>query len=121
MYAADQPLLLLICDEPDCLQRLRSTLREAGYLAAASRSLPAAISLLSQVRVDGCVLWGDPALEELEPLRSRLDTLKPGCLKLIIRPGAAEVPEPWKRCSEPDLLESLAGAFGLRPGRDVGA
>jgi hypothetical protein len=109
--AADQPLVLVVCNDAERLTRLRLTLRAAGYLAAPSRSLDAAISLLSQIRVDGCILSLALTEEAADTLRRHLEGLKPGCPKLNVREASEHSFPAWVECSESGLREALARQF----------
>ena len=111
MNAADQPLVLVVCNDAERLTRLRLTLRDAGYLAAPSRSLEAAVSLLSQIRVDGCILGLGMTDDAAESLRRHLEASKPGCPKLRLAEANEHSFPAWVECSETDLRETLARQF----------
>jgi hypothetical protein len=107
----DRPLILIVCRDPERLTGTRQRLREVGFLPASGRAVDAAISLLSQVRVDGCVLCHEVTADEAERLTQALDRVRPGCPKLYLReyqPGALDG---WTVCFSNELDETIVGAF----------
>jgi len=108
-----RPLLLVICSDENRLAALRASLRSAGFLSASGRSVEAAISLLSQVRVDGCVV-ADP-VEPLDAhrLHDRLEQYNTGCPKLCILDFHPEPTSGWLGCDGDGLIARLYECFDL--------
>jgi hypothetical protein len=108
-----RPLLLVICSDEERLATLRAALRGAGFLSASGRSVEAAISLLSQVRVDGCVV-----AEPLDPfdarrLYDRLERYSTGCPKLCLLDAHPVPPDGWHGCEGNLLIARLYECFDL--------
>jgi len=106
-----RPLLLVICSDEDRLAAMRASLRSAGFLSASGRSVEAAISLLTQVRVDGCVI-----AERLEPfdalrLYDRLERYSTGCPKLCLLDDHPVTPTGWHGCDGEGLIACLYECF----------
>lgn len=115
MLNETRPLLLVICSDEARLAALRAELRSAGFLSAAGRSIEAALSLLSQVRVDGCVV-----AEPLDPLAAArlhdcLECYSAGCPKLCLPTSQPEPPHGWHGCPTEALLTRLHECFHLQP------
>lgn len=108
-----RPLLLVICSDEARLAAMRGTLRSAGFLSASGRSVEAAISLLSQVRVDGCVV-AEP-LEPFDALRlyDRLERYSTGCPKLCVLDYHPSPPNGWHGCDGDGLIARLYECFDL--------
>jgi len=110
----NRPLLLLVSEQEPGLAAVRAHLREAGYLVASSRSIPAAVSLLDQVRVDGCVLMGRVSSLEAALLARNLERYTPRCPKVyLLEPGLAS-PEGWSGQQYEQLLPVLQRVFATR-------
>jgi len=99
----ERPLFLLVSADPDRLARVREVLRGAGLLTAGSRSLPAAANLLTQVKVDGCVLCDAPGGGEAEPLLAALLNLDPAPVRICLKQGGGPDPVGWSCCQEAEL------------------
>ena len=85
----------------------RQMLRAIGVLTASGRSIAGAVSLLSQVKVDGCVLCADPAAEEARTLWEALERYRPGCPKIQVCEPPALPLEGWTPCAESDLPAAM--------------
>lgn len=107
----NQPLLLLVSELELGLLSIRSRLRAAGYLVASGRSVDAAISLLDQVRVDGCVVMGSVSVTDARRLALSLDRYNPGCPKMLVQEAGLLAPDPWRGCELEGLLSALQEAF----------
>jgi hypothetical protein len=111
VFQGDRPLVMLICADAERLRRLRRLLRHSGFLVARSESVDAAIKLLTQIRMDGCVACGVLSGEDAEALRRALDRVSPGCPKLHAVPTPADPPPGWTACGEYELVEAAWDAF----------
>lgn len=113
MLNETRPLLLVICSDEDRLRMLRAVLRGGGFLSASGRSVEAALSLLSQVRVDGCVV-AEP-LNSFDALRlyHRLEQYSTGCPKLCLLDSHPEPPHGWHGCDGHNLISHLYERFEL--------
>ncbi|MGV3722857.1 MAG: hypothetical protein ACO1SX_18300 [Actinomycetota bacterium] len=109
-----RPLLLLVSEQEPGLQAVRAHLREAGYLVASSRSAAAAISLLDQVRVDGCVLMGRVSVLEANRLAQTLERYTPRCPKVYLTEPDLFPPDGWDHSQYDQLLLSLSRVFAAR-------
>lgn len=96
----NQPLLLVVCSDEGQLAAVRRTLRAAGFLSTSGRSIEAALSLLTQVRVDGCVVAQPLDHADGRRLTERLEQYNPGCARVCL---TVPMPEGWITC-EPDAL-----------------
>jgi hypothetical protein len=107
---SDRPLFLIVCGDAAGMAAARALVRDAGGLPVASRSIPAALSLLSQIRVDCCLLC-DPAPPELaRELRDQLERFRPDCPKLY-RADAQPAPlDHWSACDGPGLPTAIRRA-----------
>jgi hypothetical protein len=101
----------VICSDEARLAELRASLRGAGFLSASGRSVEAAISLLTQVRVDGCVV-AEP-LEPFDALRlyDRLERYSTGCPKLCLVSDHPAPPDGWHACTGEGLVPCLYRCF----------
>lgn len=103
----DRPLVLVVCSDPDRLARLRAGLRESGIMPASGRSIQAAVSLLSQVQVNGCALAEAAGAEEIRQLDEALRRNSPHSSRLYVREAVkAELPE-WEPCDESSVPEAV--------------
>lgn len=109
-----RPLLLLVAGQEAALMALRALLRESGYLVASSRSIAAAVSLLDQVRVDGCVLTGPATALEAVLLANALERYTPSCPKVFLDEPDSVPPEGWKAVRHDELLATLLRVFAAR-------
>lgn len=111
MLNETRPLLLVICSDEARLAALRAALRGAGFLTASGRSVEAAISLLSQVRVEGCVV-ADP-IDPFDAFRlyERLERYSTGCPKLCILDYHPVPPDGWQGCDSDCLIDRLHQCF----------
>lgn len=108
-----RPLLLVICSDEARLAALREELRGAGFLTASGRSVEAALSLLSQVRVEGCVVADE--IDSFGALRlyERLERYSTGCPKLCVVDYHPVPPEGWRGCDGHSLITQLHACFDL--------
>jgi hypothetical protein len=107
---SDRPLFLIVCADAAGMAAARALVREAGGLPVASRSIPAALSLLSQVRVDCCLLC-DPAPPELAgELWDQLERYRPGCPRLYSADAQPAPLDRWSACDESDLSAAIRRA-----------
>jgi len=109
----DRPFVLVVSDRQERLLAARQTLRAAGILTASGRSMAAAVSLLSQVQVDGCVLIGDPAPGDARELWEALERYRPGCPKIQVCEPPALPLEGWTTCTEADLPAAMAAVVAF--------
>lgn len=107
----NQPLLLMVSEQEPGLFSTRTLLREAGFLVASGRTVEAAISLLAQVRVDGCVLHGHVQEGDAIRLAETLDRYSPGCPKMYLSQSESDLPPGWRRCAADTLVQALKDAF----------
>lgn len=114
MSEEHRPLLLLVSEQEPGLQAVRTHLREAGYLVASSRSTAAAISLLDQVRVDGCVLMGQVSVLDAACLAQSLERYTPRCPKVYLNELDRVPLDGWDDSRYDQLLLSLNRVFAAR-------
>jgi hypothetical protein len=111
VHEDERPLVLVVCEDPSRLEKVREVLRHAGVLPTAGRSVAGAVHLLTQVRVDGCVLCDTVEPGEAADLRDALEEHRLHCPRLFVRnyqPG--ELPG-WTGCDEEDLAAAAVGAL----------
>lgn len=109
-----RPLLLLVSEQEPGLAAVRAHLREGGFLVASSRSVAAAISLLDQVRVDGCVLMGRVSTPEAIRLAQSLERYTPRCPKVYLDEPDMIPPDGWHTSRHDQLLPALRQVFAPR-------
>ena len=114
MSEYDRPLFLVVCDEPGLGPRVRAALRAEGVLSSPGASVRSALRLLSQVRVDGCVIACRVTPVEAEQLRRALEHVSPGCPKLAIAGCVPASAAGWE--THPD--EGIGAAAVIAAGSD---
>jgi hypothetical protein len=102
----ERPLLLVICADPDRLARIRSRLRQAGFLTAMGRNFEGALNLLTQVIVDGCVLCYLPEPAQLQQLETAIRGNREGSVQLCIADACPDPPPGWTASDEERLAET---------------
>jgi hypothetical protein len=110
----DRPLVLVVCEDLTRLTRTREVLRAAGLLPASARSVEAALSLLTQVVTDACLLVQNLSVEEARQLGERLEQVRPGAPKLCVREFLHGPVDGWMPCAEAEAGEALAAALATR-------
>ncbi|CAG0946252.1 two-component system, cell cycle sensor histidine kinase and response regulator CckA [Gammaproteobacteria bacterium] len=125
--AADAPQarLLVVDDEPEIVELLRSILEGAGYEVASAESGEVALALLAEARfdaivsdlrmpdIDGAGLWR--AVREHHPSLARRivfvtgDTLSPGARAFLDESRCASLEKPF---AKPELVQAVQRALG---------
>jgi hypothetical protein len=108
VHEDDRPLLLVVCDDLERLTGMRHLIRAAGPMPATARSVEAAASLLTQVRVDGCLLCTTVTSGDARKLWVALERIRPGCVKLYVSDYESEILEGWEPCSLDQLASTLS-------------
>lgn len=108
-----RPIVLIVCGNRDLLRSTRETLRAAGVLTATARSADAAVALLEQVMMDGCVLCQPTPAEEARRLWHALENLRPGCPRLCVTEHQSRLLDGWMAVGEAELAPTLRAAFSL--------
>jgi len=111
MWEEDRPVVLVVCEETQRASALRAVLRDAGLYAARSPTLEAALRLITQVRVDGCVVCQPMTAEEAQRLGSALDGSRAASTKVCLAEDIKVAPPGWTLCSEADLSEAARRLF----------
>lgn len=120
-----QARLLVVDDEPEIVELLRSMLEGAGYDVASAESGEVALALLAEARfdaivsdlrmpdIDGAGLWR--AVRERHPELARRivfvtgDTLSPGARAFLDESHCASLEKPF---AKPELLQAVQRALG---------
>ena len=111
MLEENRPLLLVVCGDEAQLAAVRGTLRAAGFLSTSGRSVEAALNLLTQVRVDGCVVAQPLDHADGQRLNERLEHYNPGCVRVCVTETGHAAPEGWPCCAGRALPERLRELF----------
>ena len=110
------PIVMVVCADPERLRELRQRLRCDGFLTAAARSPDAALALLTQVQVDGCVV-SDPLDESLGVRLARaLNAIRPGCPKVLLMEAGSDKSGDWSVCPSAEVVETLRQGFRKKRG-----
>jgi hypothetical protein len=111
VHEDDRPLLLVVCDDLERLSSVRHLIRTAGPMPATARSVEAATSLLTQVRVDGCLICTRVSPTGADRLWDALESSRPGCVKLYVTEYQTEKLTGWTPCAEDELASTVSRAF----------
>jgi hypothetical protein len=103
----ERPLVLVVCSDAERLSRVREELRASGLLPAVGRSFAAAVALLSQVQVNGCVIVERTTPLEAERLSGALQRFSPGCAQTYVQELQAEPLEGWVSCQEAQIAQTI--------------
>jgi hypothetical protein len=110
VFDQNRPLLLVVCGDEPTLASVRRTLRAAGFLCTSGRSVEAALSLLTQVRVDGCVVVQPLDEADARRLTERLEQYDPDCIRVCA--AGEQAPLGWRACDVDGLPAHLRELFG---------
>lgn len=113
MNEDERPLVLVVCSDAERLDRVREGLRASGLLPAVGRSFDAAVALLSQVQVNGCVILERTTPSEAARLASTLQRFSPGCALTYVQEYQTEPLDGWVSCRETQIAEIMLET--LRP------
>ena len=105
------PIVMIVCGEPERLREMRIVLRSAGFLTAAARSPAAALALLTQIQVDGCVTCQPLDEPEAAAIARILERMRPGCPKVQLPEAAPEASPGWSVCDPRELTKLLGRHF----------
>jgi CheY-like chemotaxis protein len=107
----ESPLILLVGSRQDELAQAREALRKEGYLTALASSCEAALHLLTQVRVTGCIALEPLPEGDAEDLRRSLDQWDLGCPKLWCTTPGKEALDEWTAVDRGRLLAAVRREF----------
>ncbi len=110
-----RPIILIVCNEPERLQPLRQAMRSEGVLTAPARSLDAALGLLTQVGVDGCVLAMNISGAAAVELDAALSRCRANGFRICLQCYHGAHLSGWDTVDEDALIPEVWRQFRLLP------